>query len=215
MEHLNPISDEMIAAYLDGNATSEDTQAILSAMQSDAELRDVLSVATQSDGTSAISLYPMQCMAAENPKNLCAFYSELYVLRKRGINVDEQYLLQFAQNNHWVTKQGTPLYAIGNLLTSQGFSVTQQYNASTEDVISALKANNDVIVAVDIEKLYPNRPDPEDAPNHAMVVVGIDEETDSVTMYEPEVNTIMDYHLSNFLSAWNESNNYLVLGQRQ
>ena len=40
------ITDEQIAAYLEGNASMEETQQIISAMQYDEELREVLSIAT-------------------------------------------------------------------------------------------------------------------------------------------------------------------------
>ena len=210
MEHINPISDELIAAYLDGKTTPEETRAVLSAMQYDVELREVLSVVTQSDEDVPVSLYPMHCMAADNPHNLCAFYAELYVMRHRGINVDEQVLLQTAKNSHWITGQGTPLYAIGNLMTSLGLSVTQQYDATMDDISNALGVGNDVIVAVDIEKLYPNRPDPDDAPNHAMVVVSVDNKAGEIRLFEPEVYAVKDFQLSAFAIAWKESRNYLV-----
>ena len=210
MEHINPISDELIAAYLDGKTTPEETRAILFAMQHDAELRDVLSVAAQENDSTAISLYPMQCMAAENPKKLCAFYTELYVLCQRGLSVDEQALLQTAQDNHWVTEQGTPLYAIGNVLASQGQMVTRQYDATIDEIVAALQRENDVIVAVDVEKLYPNRPDPDDAPNHAVVVVAVDKEIDVIQLFEPETGSVMDFQLADFVVAWREARNYMI-----
>ena len=210
MEHINPISDELIAAYLDGKTTPEETRAILSAMKHDAELREVLSVATQENDSAAISLYPMQCMAAENPKKLCAFYAELYVLRQRGLSVDEQTLLQTAQDNHWVTEQGTPLYAIGNVLASQGLMVTRQYDATINEIVAALQKENDVIVAVDVEKLYPNRPDPDDAPNHAMTVTAVNIDTGVICLFIPEESAVMDFQLDDFMAAWREARNYMI-----
>lgn len=210
MEHINPISDELIAAYLEGNTTPEETRAILFAMQHDSELREVLSVVTQSNETDAISLYPMQCMAADNPKNLCAFYAELYVLRQRGLSIDEQILLQTAQDNHWVTEQGTPLYAIGNVLASQGLMVTRQYDATIDEIVAALHKENDVIVAVDVEKLYPNRPDPDDAPNHAMVVTAVKNEANVISLFVPEESAVVDFPMSAFMVAWRESRNYMI-----
>ena len=210
MEHINPISDELIAAYLEGKATPAETRLVLSAMQHDAELREVLSVVSQSDAPVSISLYPMQSMAADEPHKLCAFYSELYVLRKRGIETSESELLQLAHEHRWVTEQGTPLHAIGQLLASQGLMITRQYDATISDIQRALQANNEVIVAVDIDKLYPNRPDPDDAPNHAMVITAIDTEVEVITLYEPDVNDLMDYQLEVFMNAWKESRNYMI-----
>jgi len=210
MKKDNHISDELIAAYLEGNATFPEVQSLLAAVKIDPELRETMQILMEDEEQSITALYPMLCMAAENPHKLCAFFSELYVLRKRGIAVDDQALLQLAKDNHWVTDQGSPLHAIGQLLASQGLMITRQCDAKIEDLQRALQANNDIIVAVDIEKLYPNRPDPEDAPNHAMVVVKIDKELDVITLFEPEVYATMDFRLSDFHKAWNESSNYMV-----
>ena len=210
MKKDNHISDELIAAYLEGNATLPEVQKLLTAIQTDSELRETMQILMEDEEQSITALYPMLCMAAENPHKLCAFFSELYVLRKRGIAVDDQALLQLAKDNHWVTENGTPLHAIGQLLALQGLMITRQCDAKIEDLQRALQANNDIIVVVDIEKLYPNRPDPEDAPNHAMVVVKIDEKLDVITLFEPEVYATMDFSLSDFLAAWHESRNYLI-----
>ena len=210
MKKDNHISDELIAAYLEGNATLPEVQKLLTAIQTDSELRETMQILMEDEEQSITALYPMLCMAAENPHKLCAFFSELYVLRKRGIAVDDQALLQLAKDNHWVTENGTPLHAIGQLLALQGLMITRQCDAKIEDLQRALQANNDIIVVVDREKLYPNRPDPEDAPNHAMVVVKIDEKLDVITLFEPEVYATMDFSLSDFLAAWHESRNYLI-----
>lgn len=210
MKNDNNISDELIAAYLEGNATLPEVQSLLSAVKKDPELRETMQILMEDEEQSITALYPMLCMAAENPHKLCAFFSELYVLRKRGIAVDDQVLLQLAQDHHWVSEQGTPLHAMGQLLASQGLMITRQYDASVADIQHALRANNEVIVVVDIDKLYPNRPDPDDAPNHAMVVVNINEELDIITLFEPEVYATMDFQLSDFLKAWHESRNYMI-----
>ena len=210
MKNDNHISDELIAAYLEGKATLQEVQSLLAAVKVDPTLRETMQILMESEEQSAAALYPLLSMAAENPNNLCAFFSELYVLRKRGIAVDDHALLQLAQANHWVTEKGTPLHAIGQLLASQGLMITRQYDASIEDLQRALQANNEVIIAVDIEKLYPNRPDPDDAPNHAVVVVNVDEKLDIITLFEPEVYATMDFQLSDFLKAWHESRNYMI-----
>lgn len=210
MKNDNHISDELIAAYLEGNATLPEVQSLLSAVQSNPELRETMQILMEDEEQSVTALYPMLSMAAENPKNLCAFFSELYVLRKRGIAVDDQALLQLAQDNQWVSEQGTPLHAIGQLLAHQGLMITRQYDATVDSIQHALQANNEVIVVVDIEKLYPNRPDPDDAPNHAMVVVSMDKELDIITLFEPEIYATVDFQLSDFLKAWHESRNYMV-----
>ena len=78
------------------------------------------------------------------------------------------------------------------------------------DIKSALGAKNEVIAVVDSDKLYPERPDEEDAPNHAVVVLAVDEEQNIISLFEPEVCATMEFALVDFLKAWHESRNYLV-----
>ena len=47
MENKKYISDELLAAYLDGNASKEETELILQAMKSDDSLRETLDIALQ------------------------------------------------------------------------------------------------------------------------------------------------------------------------
>ena len=46
MANNNPISDELLAAYLDGNTNEEETSRVLHALQSDEVLRETLDIAT-------------------------------------------------------------------------------------------------------------------------------------------------------------------------
>lgn len=43
------ISDELLAAYLDGNTNKEETQQVLQALKNDKNLQEVLQVALQTD----------------------------------------------------------------------------------------------------------------------------------------------------------------------
>lgn len=210
MENDNYIPEELIAACMDGTATLKDTQRLLTAMQTNPELCDMMQVLIQEESSEPSALYPMLSMAAENQKNLCTFYSELFVLRKRNLPADDHAMLRLAQTNHWITEHGTPLYAIGQILASQGLMITRQYDATLDDITTALQADNEVIAAVDNDKLYPNRPDPEDAPNHTVVVLKVDKDTDTITLYEPQAYATLDFQLSDFMKAWHESRNYMI-----
>ena len=68
------ISDELLAAYLDGNTTKEEAEMILRAMKNDATLREVLQAAVDVDQEPAqdeAEVLPMLSMAAESEENLC------------------------------------------------------------------------------------------------------------------------------------------------
>ena len=201
--------DNLIAAFLEGNATPTEVRELLAEAKVNPVLRETLEISMQMDETQEMA-YPMLRMAAETKDNLCDFLCELYILKQRGIECDTEELLEKARVNKWVQPSGTPLHAIGQLLASQGLMVTRQYEATLGDINNALDAKNEVIAVVDSDKFYPERHDEEDAPNHAVVVLSVDEEQNLISLFEPEVCATMEFALSDFLSAWHESRNYLV-----
>ena len=201
--------DNLTAVYLDGKATPTEVRELLAELKVNPSLRETLDICVQTDEEQDCA-YPMLRMAAETKDNLCDFLCELYILKQRGIECASEDLLAAARANQWVQPSGTPLHAIGQLLASQGLMVTRQYEATLGDIKSALDAKNEVIAVVDSDKLYPERPDEEDAPNHAVVVLAVDEEQNIISLFEPEVCATMEFALSDFLKAWHESRNYLV-----
>lgn len=201
--------DNLIAAYLDGNATPAEVRELLAEIKVNPALRETLEIAMQMEDEQVLA-YPMLRMAAETKDNLCDFLCELFILQQRGIEANAEELLATARANKWVQPSGTPLHAIGQLLASQSLMVTHQYEATLQDIQKALDANNEVIAVIDSDKLYPERHDEEDAPNHAVVVLSVDEEQNLISLYEPEACATMEFSLTDFIKAWHESRNYLV-----
>ncbi len=201
--------DNLIAVYLDGKASPTEVHELLAEIKVNPSLRETLEVCLQTDEEQELA-YPMLRMAAETKDNLCDFLCELYILKQRGIGCSSEELLEKARVNKWVQPSGTPLHAIGQLLASQGLMVTRQYEATIHDIKNAIDANNEVIAIVDSDKLYPERHDEEDAPNHAVVVLSVDEEQNLISLYEPEACATMEFSLTDFIKAWHESRNYLV-----
>lgn len=201
--------DNLIAAYLDGTATPAEVRTLLAAVKTHPQLREMMDVLTSMDGAEQ-EAYPMFRMAAETRDNLCDFLCELFILHHHTMPCDEEALLALARKNQWVQPSGTPLYAIGQLLAAQGLQVSRQYDATLQQIQQMLHAGNDVIAVIDSDKLYPERPDEEDAPNHAVVVLAVDEEKGFVTLYEPDAYATLDFSLQDFLAAWHESRNYLI-----
>lgn len=205
----NTISDELLAAYLEGNATPDETILVLQALKTDPALSEAMAIAINLEEEHEMTL-PMMQMAAESGENLCSVMCEAYILRRRDILFEEDELLQIARKNQWLKAKGTPLHSIGQLLAYEGLMVTRKYDASIEDIADALRIDNDIIVAVDRDKLYPELPDEEDAANHAMVVTAIDLETNTVSVYDPLQLSIVNYQLTTFENAWKESQHYMV-----
>lgn len=202
----NHISDELLAAYLEGNVNDKELSQVLNAVGSDAELQETLDIALQLEEEE----HPMLQMAAEGGRNLCDVQCEAYVLKRYGIDCNEEELLEVAKENHWIRRAGTPLQYMGNLLEDKGLSVTRIYGATIDDIKCALQSGNGVIVAVDSDKLYPERPDEEDATNHAIVVTEVNANAGTVTIYDPENLVEIDVELPSFMNAWKESRYYLV-----
>ena len=204
MANKKYISDELLAAYLEGNVTREEMSQVLEAIETDPELRETLDIALRLEEEKE----PVLQIAAEGGRNLCDIQCEAYVLKRRGLNADVEDLLEVAKDNHWIQRAGTPLQFMGNLLEYRGLKVVRKYEATIKDLKESLEKGENTIVAVDCDKLYPERPDEEDATNHAIVVTNVN--ADAVTIYDPENMVEVDIQLKLFMSAWKESQYYLV-----
>ena len=206
------ISDELLAAYLEGNTTEEETRQVLNALKDNPKLREVVETALSVgiDETLSFDILPMSRIAAESRSNICSVLCEAYVLHRRGISFSEKDLLDLATQIEGLRPEGTPLHAIGQLLVHYGLMITHKYDATFDDVEKALSLDNDVLVVVDSDKLYPNREDKEDAPNHAIVITSINSQRQIVTIYDPQNNTLSSIDFPVFEYAWKESQNYMI-----
>lgn len=211
MADKHHISDEQLAAYLDGNFSMEEMREVLGAMADDKELREVAEIALGvGEEAAAFDVLPMMEMAAESGDNICGVLCEAYILHRRDVPFEQTELLDIARRNHWLSPQGSPLHSIGQLLAHYGQMVVRKYDATTDDISAALSLDNDVIVAVDADKMYAGRRDDEDAPNHAVVVTEIDAEAQTVKIFDPQEKEPQSIPLPMFVSAWKESRNYMV-----
>ena len=219
MANKEYISDELLAAYLDGNTTKEETEQVLRALKTDKELQEVLDIALQVEEESAVvvpaktafteEVLPMLQKAALSNENICAVLCEIYILHHRQMPYDEEWLLNTARRKNWLRPEGTPLYCLGNLLAYSGMFVSRKYNSTLEDIRRAIDKDNDVVVGVDREKLYAEEVDLEDLTNHAVVVTHVGE--DAVTVFDPyEAPYISNVPMENFLDAWKESQYYMI-----
>ena len=224
MANKDLISDELLAAYLDGNTSEEETRQVLQALKHDKQLQEVLNVALQaedvidlaaspSEEVSIIPLrnevLPMLQMAALSGENVCAVLCEIFILQRHHIPYNEEQLVNIAREKGWLKPEGTPLYCIGNLLALSGLEVKRQYDSTINDLKNALEDDEDVVVGVDREKLYADENDPEDLTNHAVVVTAIDD--DYVTIFDPyKKPDIISIPVTEFVDAWKESRFYMV-----
>ena len=214
MANKDLISDELLAAYLDGNTSEEETKQVLRALKHDKQLQEILNVALQTEDKASLiplqnEVLPMLQMAALSGENICAVLCELFILQRHHIPYNEEELVNTAKQEGWLKPQGTPLYCIGNLLELKGLKVERQYDTTISDLRLAIENDDDVVVGVDREKLYADENDPEDLTNHAVVVTAIN--NDGVTIFDPyKKPEIINIPLPEFMDAWKESRFYMV-----
>ena len=213
-----------MAAFLDGNATAQESKEIITALTEDAELRELLHISQSVDIELGMTpqeceFLPMTAMAATcNEENYCCLECEKYILRKLNIEFEEEQLLQNAIQNGWQKQDGTALHNVGRHLENKGLVVTRQYKATIDDISNALNGNECVIVAVDSGELLGNKAKEiiEDLvigqiPDHTVVILSLDEKSNTITLFDPNSSNAEDtYPIEQFQDAWNDSKNYIV-----
>ena len=217
MNDKNQISDELLAAFLDGNTNAEDTMRVLNAAEQDMELQEIIRIASEADEDMAITvkptIIPMTAMAAKKKETyLCDIECEEFVLHQFGIEVTHKSLLDTAYKNCWLKDKGMPLYNIGRLLEKNNLPVSRRYNSTIEEVVRLLSAGNQLIAVVDDTLLGNAQSSANQHPNHAVAISSISVETDEIILFNPNTDEeLTKYSLKLFLEAWRQSNNYLVV----
>ena len=223
------ISDDLIAAYLEGKTNKQETLLVLNAIKNDPEVREAIRVIRKVDaelGENSVfdnketrqariinmweDVIPMMRRAANDNENTCSIVCEAYILEHRGVTFDSKELVDIARKNNWLRVDGTPLHAIGLSLVNNGLLITRKYDSTLDDISRFLYMNNDIIVAINANKLYNENRDTARGTNHAIVVTSINDDEGSVTIFDPTSDSPADVPMENFCRAWNDSRNYLV-----
>ena len=217
MNDKNQISDELLAAFLDGNTNAEDTMRVLNAAEQDMELQEIIRIASEVDEDMAITIkptiIPMTAMAAKKKETyLCDIECEEFVLHQFGIEVTHKSLLDTAYKNCWLRDKGMPLYNIGRLLEKNNLSVSRRYNSTIEEVVRLVSAGNQLIAVVDDSLLGNVQSSESQHPNHAVAISSISKEAGEIILFNPNTDEeLTKYSISSFIKAWQQSNNYLVV----
>ena len=223
------ISEELLAAYLEGNTNKEQTLQVLNTLANDPELREIVEIAMAVDEefrdipefeleeermTPTINLFnnflPMMKYAAKKDENLCGVICEAYILKRRNIEFDPKELVTTAREKHWFKSEGTPLHAIGQLLVQYKIPITRKFYTTIDNLKDCLALNNDLIVAVNAQKLYDEMPIVNEGVNHAIVVTAVDTNAGTVTIYDPEHEREEIIPIAYFQNAWKDSQNFMV-----
>ena len=220
----NTVSAELLAAYLDGNATEQESQMVLDALTEDAELRELMRISQSVDMDLGLQhkeceIIPMTAMAASCDEGCyCSLECEKYILRRLDVPFDEQQLLEEAIHRGWQKEEGTALHNVGRHLEGKGLIVARQYKCTIEDISSALENREYVIVAVDGGELIGDKRCElkEDIlvgeiPDHTVVILSYDKMRQEITIFDPNSPNAEDtYPICQFEDAWTDSKNYLV-----
>lgn len=216
------ISSELVAAYLDGRATCEETLQILSAAKVDVELCELLEIAMAVDvdlqSGNVVEILPMTALAATHDENLCVWLCERCILEQKDVEFDEDKAIADMQSNGWLKSEGVNLFNVGRYSETLGLSVRRIYDGTLNDIELALKQGCGVIAVVDGGELQSDCDDEicEDVfvgriPDHAVVVTSYQQSSDEIELYDP--NAIIkkkQYKVKQFLNAWADSKYYFV-----
>ena len=211
------ISDELLAAYLDGNTTDEENNRIQEILQFSDEYSEIIDVAY-----SALDYEFKHKYAASliDRNGLCCILSEKFILNKKGIDIPENVLLEIATENGWFFSQkGTPPMYIGKLLEHYKLSIKRKFGACVEDLIKELKAGHFVIAYIDGGELTGDlilemMEDTEigKIPDHVVIVADIDpNDTRTVTLRDFSTENDLDrYPIEQFMDSWADSKFYMI-----
>ena len=213
LQNLNTLSDEQLAAFLDGNVSADEACAVLSAIAAGSEVAEIMDIAAAVDAEAdSLRFLPMGALAAANAENLCSFECELMILQQLGYDTDHWTLLETAKANNWLRDSGTPLHHVGRLMELKGISVERKYDATLADVNAALAQSRRVIAIVDKSCLYAERNDCLKPAYHAVILTSVE---DKVGYYDPSIKTGQAVDRDVFLTAWKRSGNYMVLASKE
>lgn len=210
-DNRDKMSDELIAAFLDGNASASEVESILDAIAQDSETAELLRLVAKVDEASAskrVASLPLSAFAAESVANSCSFDCELFILNHYDFDIDQWSLLEVAKANQWLRDQGTPLHHVGRLLELKGFHVERRYDLSVTDIESALDEGREVIVVLD-RNILENGEAGDTPAYHAIYMTWVEGENDIEYL---DLDTLQDASIApdQFRKAWQVSGNYMV-----
>lgn len=212
----NYISDELLAAFLDGNVNMDEADMVVGQVYDDPQLKELIAISDRVD--AAMEAYgqdrpyiPMAECAAVSEANLCDFQCEVWILNAFGVPFEEGALAQEARENRWLKDSGTPLHAVGKLLEENGLSVRRQYESTQEELQTAIDAGEHVIVVVDGEILDGKGQYTDDELCDYHAVVCLESDASSLKIYNPAKGiTPEEYPAGRFMNAWREAGGYMV-----
>lgn len=129
MENKNNISDELLAAYHDGNTNEAETLKVLNAIIDEQSLEEVLDIALDLKEEESANVLPMMKLAAESGNNMFS----AFILHRREVAFEEKELFAIDQKDHWLKPEGSPIHSIGQLLSHYDLMVPRNYDTTVKN----------------------------------------------------------------------------------
>lgn len=213
-DNHNFISDEDLAAFLDGNVSEDEMSHILSSLDDNPEVAEILSLSPEIDNAVAEEnnrLLPMWALAAANRENLCSFECEAFILQHLDYDIDHWTLLEEAKANNWVREEGTPLHLVGKLLELKGLYVKRKYDTTIEDLEKAVDSGKQVIAIID-KNIIDKVATAQQPSYHAIYVTWVEDGDVEYLNLDTLLDSGIDKDL--FKRAWKASGNYMVTASK-
>lgn len=211
-EDRDNLSDELLAAFLHGNAGENATDSVLAELDNNAQLSEIMNIYTSVDNNlenEELKVLPIFALAATHPESLFSFECEAFVLHHHDIPIDDFLQLEEAKADNWLCGGGNPLCHVGKLLELKGMAVSRQHDASIADLEKALDTGFEVITVVD-ENVLNGQTGAFKPKFHAIYMTWAEAEADDIEYLNLE--TLLDERLSieEFGKAWACSGNYMI-----
>ncbi len=181
-----------------------------------------LAIAEKSDWHKG-SVDILSALASAAHDRLCAVHCERYVLQYFGISTSVEELVSYGYDQCLIMEEGTPLSNVGKIAEHYGLSIKQTFASGIQEIESALSANRQVIVAIDVGELDPLSSEYEyledciagPRPDHCVVVLSCDPSDGEVVCYDPSAGEIpISIPIPAFLDAWQDSRNYMIVADK-
>jgi hypothetical protein len=165
------------------------------------------------------------CWQQQEGSNSCAVVAQIGVYESiTGVDISEVQACQIAQANGWYDPEiGTIPEHVGKILNELGIPTWQSYDATLDDIATALEQGDKVIVGLDGNEIWKPVKDPvtgspieQSDAGHAVWVTGIDRQPDgSVKIILNDSGTangqMMAVDAEDFLNSWADLGNFLVV----
>jgi len=166
-----------------------------------------------------------ECWQQQENSASCAVVAQISVYESiTGVDLCESDACAIAEYNGWFDPTaGTTPDDVGKLLEQLGIPTSQSYDATLDDITTALERGDKVIVGLDANEIWFPQRDPvtgelieQPEAGHAVWVTGIDPQPDGSIKIILNDSGTPDGQMSvidseDFLNAWSDFSNFLVV----